>query len=194
MYYSAEQLVEIAKRAKRFTHIPDNYWINIIRRNQADQKADEFNDVANLMHGEKLIMTTTCTSTPGLPALLGGFKKYNKAGAAVVCANIWMYDAFNYGLHNGKMPCLRQVKNIWTTRDGDMNKIAEEQGEKTFGMWNTNFHAATYKYLDTLLRKWIGLWSFGCIVCNYRPEYNKIIELTKPQKGVSIVVIPEFSI
>lgn len=194
MYYSAEEIVEMAKRAEGYISIPKDYWLAPIRRNEKDQKADEFNDVVNLMFGDKLIMTTTCTTTPGLPALRGGFKKYNAKGAAVVASDVWMYDAFGYGLHSGKMPCLRQKKNIYAYRDGDGDSIAEQNGVRYLGMWNTNFHAATYNMFDTLLRKIIGAWSYGCIVCNYRPEYNRIIELTKNQKAVSMVIIPEFSV
>jgi hypothetical protein len=146
------------------------------------------------MHGRKLITSTTCTTTPGLPALQGGFKKYNSQGAAVVCANVWMYNAFSYGLHSGKMRCLREVKPILTTRDGNMNSVAEEYGKRHLGMWYTNFHAASYKYLDTIVRKWIGHWSYGCIVCNNRVEYDKIIDLTMSQKGVSMIILNEFSV
>lgn len=194
MIYSAKEIIERAKQVEGYTHIPKDYWLAPIRVEQSKQKPNEFNDIANLMHNDKLVMTTTCTTTPGLPALKGGFKKYNSKGAAVVCADLWMYDSFAYGLHSGRMPALREVKNIWVTRDGDLDSLAEEQGQRYYGMWNTNFHAATYNFADTLLRKIIGAWSYGCMVCNYRPEYNKIIELCKPQKSVSIVVLNEFPV
>jgi len=194
MNYTADEIIEMAKRAEGYKGIPEDYWLAPIRRSQDEQKPDEFNDRVYLMKWHEIVMDTTCTTTPGLPALKGGFKKYNAKGAAVVCANIWMYKAFKYGLHSGKMRCLREVKNIFTTRDGDLDAIAEEQGPRYWGMWNTNFHAASYKYLDTLIRKWIGAWSYGCIVCNNRVEYDKIIDLCKDQDGVSMIILNEFSI
>ena len=194
MYYTSEQLITRAEQCEGFVKIPSNYWIACVRRNQDDQKPNEFNDTFYLMKGNNIVKETTCTTTAGLPALQGGFKKYNSKGAAVVCSNIWMNDCFSYGLHAGKMPALRQVKEIYTTRDGNGNSIAEEYGERYKGMWYTNIHAATYNKHDKLLRKLIGNWSYGCIVLNYRPDYNEIIELTREQKSVSVIILKEFSI
>jgi len=193
MYYRSEHIVAMARMAEGFVEIPKGYWLAPIRTNLKDQKPNEFNDVVHLMHGEKKVMSTTCTTVPGLPALKGGYKKYNSKGAAVVCANVWMYDSFQYGLHRGRMKALRAVKAIFTTRDGNLNNKAEEYGNRQLGMWATNFHASTYKYLDKLVRKWIGHWSYGCIVCNNRQEYNKIIE-TVGKDPISMVIIPEFSV
>jgi len=194
MYYTAEQLVTKAKEAKDYQGIPEGYWICCVRVNEADQKPNEFNDVLNLMMGESLVMMTTCTTTPGLPALRGGFKKYNKAGAAVVKAGVWMNNAFSPGLHNGRMKALRQVKDIFAHRDNDMDDIAEELGTAKKGMWHTNIHASTYDFLSKIRRLFIKGWSYGCIVCNFMPKYKKMIELTKSQKYISAIVLKEFSI
>ena len=145
------------------------------------------------MKGRELIMITTCTTVPGLPALKGGFKKYNSKGAAVVCENIWMYNAFKKGLHAGRMLCLRMIKKVWSTRDGNLNSIAEEYGEKTFANVACNFHAADWKRFSKIVRFFIGHWSYGCIVCNNRQEYNEILDIVG-DLPVSIVIIPEFSI
>ena len=194
MYYSAEHLVAKAKQVEDYKSIPEEYWICCIRVNEADQKPNEFNDTLHLMKGEQLVMTTTCTTTPGLPALRGGFKKYNKAGAAVVKSDIWMNEAFAPGLHNSRMKALRQVKDIFAHRDNDMDDIAEELGVAKKGMWHTNIHAATYDFLSKLRKLFIKGWSYGCIVCNYMPEYKKMIELTEKQKTISVVVLNEFSV
>jgi len=194
MNYTAEEVIERAKSGVGYDYIPEDYWWAFIRRNKDEQMPNQFNDIANLMHGDRLVMSTTCTTVPGLPALQGGFRKYNKDGAAVVCAGIWMYKAFKFGLHSGRMRCLRQDKWIWSTRDGDLDSIAEEQGKKSYGMWNTNIHAASYKYLDKLIRKWIGAWSYGCLVCNNRKEYDPMIDLCEFQDGVSVIILDEWSI
>ena len=121
MHYSEKEIIAKVKEAEDFKGIPKGYWICCIRMNEEDRKPDHFNDVLNLMKGNHLVMSTTCTTVPGLPALKGGFKKYNKNGAAVVKSNIWMNDAFSPGYHYGysdEMKALRQVKDIWP-RDRD---------------------------------------------------------------------------
>ena len=194
MIYTDEQLITKAVTAEGFISIPQDYWVLCIRKNLDDQKPNEFNDIAYLMHGGKAVFWTTCTTVPGLPALKGGYKKYNNKGAAVLKANIWMNDCFNGGLHSGRMKALRQVKPVYTYRDGDGDSKAEQLGKPILGMWYTNFHASTYKWADTIIRKWIGHWSYGCMVCNNRQDYNKIIESTYNQSSVSILILDEFSV
>lgn len=194
MYYTSKQLIEKAKQAEDYKGIPEGYWLCFIRRNEAEQEPNKFNDVAYLMKGYEIVLESTCTTTPGLPALRGGFKKYNKAGAAVVKSNIWMNDAFSPGLHNGRMKALRQVKDIYVYRDNDMDDIAEQIGNPKLGMWHTNIHAATYDFLSKVRKIFIKGWSYGCIVWNYMPMYKRMIERTKDQKFISAIVLNEFSI
>ena len=191
MYYTAEQLVHFAKLAEGFKEIPAGYWLAGIRA--IDQKPNQFNCVVNLMEGERLVMETTCTTVPGLPALKGGFRKYNSKGAAVVCSNIWMYNAFKKGKHAGRMWCLRMVKKVWSTRDGNLNDTAEEYGKRTFANVACNFHAADWNKWTKIVRFLIGHWSYGCIVCNNRQEYNKILEIVGDE-SVSMVILNEPSI
>jgi len=194
MYYSENQIVEMAKRSEGFKYIPEDYWIAPIRSNKAERKNNQFECVTNLMHGDKLIMSTSCTTVPGLPALLGGFKRYNSKGAAIVCADVWMYNSFKYGLHAGRMPALRMVRPVFSTRDGNMNKTAEEYGKRYYSNVACNFHASTWKKWSKIVTFFIGAWSYGCIVNNDRQDYNRIIKLTKDQQSVSMVIIPEFSV
>lgn len=197
MYYTAKQLIAKAKESEGYEGIPEGYWICCIRMNEEDRKPNQFNDVLNLMEGSRLVLSTTCTTVPGLPALKGGFRRYNKKGAAVAKSNVWMIDAFSPGYHFGssnQMKALRQVKDIFAYRDGDMDDIAEQLGTPVLGMWNTNIHASTYNILNKIRRLLIKGWSYGCIVCNYRPEYNTMIKLTEDQKFISAIVLDEFSL
>lgn len=194
MYYTEKEIVAMAKRADGYNGIPEDYWLAPIRSNAEERKANEFACVANLMHGKKLIMSTTCTTVPGRPALLGGFRKYNSKGAAVVCSNTWMYDSFKYGLHVGRMAALRMIKKVWSTRDGNLNSTAEQYGKRYFQNVACNFHAATWNKWDKVVRLLIGHWSYGCVVCNNRQEYNEIIAKCKDQGPVSMVIIDEFSV
>ena len=92
------------------------------------------------------------------------------------------------------MKALRMVKKVCNTRDGNYNSTAEEYGKEYFSNVACNFHAADWKWASKIVRFFIGPWSYGCIVCNNRKEYNEIIELTKDQDFVSMVIIPEFSV
>jgi hypothetical protein len=194
MYYSAQQIVEIAKEAEEYTHIPSGYWWAAIRSNPQDRLVDEFCCVFNLMKGEDIITTTTCTTVPGLQALKGGFRRYNNKGAGVVCANIWMYQSFKYGKHASRMRALRMVKPVWSTRDGDFDNVAEEYGKRTFKNIYANVHGATFNRWSKLVRKYIKGWSYACIVLNNNEEYNKIIDLTESAGCVSGIIIDEFSV
>lgn len=194
MIYQDKHLIEKAKQSEGFKEIPKGYWILCIRKNLDDQKPNEFNDICYLMQGDFSVFWTTCTTVPGLPALKGGFRKYNNKGAAVLKANIWMNNAFKGGLHSGRMKALRQVEPVYTYRDGDNDSKAEQLGKPILGMWYTNFHASTYKWADKIIRKFIGHWSYGCMVCNNRQDYNKIIEKTYSQPRTTILILDEFSV
>lgn len=191
--YTDKQLLDKVKSLSSFNHIPNDYWLLAIR---SDEDAfNEFDDKIYLFKGEEFILVTSCTTNPGGPALLGGFKKYNKNGAAIIKSNEWYYDTFKYGLHNGKMPALRQVKSMLYYRDKDLDKKAEEEGTIESAIYNTNIHFNSYSVFDKVklsIKQYIGEWSYGCIVLNEQEKYKKIIELTKPQIRTSFVLLKEF--
>jgi len=194
MYYTAKQIIEQSKRAKGFTNVPKDYWWVAIRSNEVDRSVNEFCCVFNLMRGKEIVKTTTCTTVPGLPALKGGFKRYNSKGAGVVCADIWMYDTFQNGLHSSRVKALRMVKPVWSTRDGNYNNVAEEYGNRTWGNILANVHPATFNIWSKLKRFFIGHWSYACIVLNNTPEAKEIIETTEDQDFVTGIILNEFSV
>lgn len=194
MYYSPEQIVEQSKRAEGFTHIPDNYWWAAIRSNEQDRRPNKFDCTYNLMHDHGLVLTTSCTTVPGLPALKGGFKRYNKQGAGIVCSDIWMYDTFQNGLHAWKVEALRMVKPVWSTRDGDHDDIAEEYGPRTWQNIYANVHPAAFDINSELVRENIGHWSYACIVLNETPEAKKVFSITEDQEFVTGIILDEFSV
>lgn len=191
--YTDKQLLDKVKSLSSFNHIPNDYWILGVR--SEEDAFNEFDDKIYLFKGEEFILVTSCTTNPGGPALLGGFKKYNKNGAAIIKSNEWYYDTFKYGLHNGKMPALRQVKSMLYYRDKDLDKKAEEEGIIESAIYNTNIHFNSYSVFDKVklsIKQYIGEWSYGCIVLNEQEKYKKIIELTKPQIRTSFVLLKEF--
>ena len=183
----------MAKRSGGFKKIPSGFWLLFVRRSLEDQKPNEFNDVCYLMNGTNSVDNFTCTTVPGLPALKGGYKKYNKKGAAVLKSNIWMYDSFKKGLHNGRMKCLRQDKDLWAYRDGDNDNKAEQLGQATLGMWHTNIHTVSYKRFTDYIKKFIGGWSYGCIVFNNLDEYYRMLSFFYDDP-VTALIIDEFTV
>jgi hypothetical protein len=193
MYYDEKYLITMMTRAEGFKKIPSVYHIIGVR--SAEDAPDRFDDTIHLMRGEKLIMSTTGTTNPGLSVLKGGYRRYNNDGAAVVESNRVYNNVWKYGLHLGFMPALKQLGaaiTIW--RDGNGNDKSEQVGKRTTGWYGINFHTATRSWASNLIKSLIGGWSAGCIVCNNTKEYREIIKYCKSQKTVTFTLLDEFSV
>lgn len=191
--YTDEELITKVKSLPTFKSIPKDYWLSLVR--SQEDSFNTFDDKVYLFKGEKCELVSSCTTNPGGPVLVGGWKKYNKVGAAVIKSNEWYYDGLKYGLHNGKMPALRQVKNFKYYRDGNNDKKIDEVGTIYEAVYNTNFHFNSYSVFDKIkndVKSLIGEWSAGCIVCNVEDKYEEIINKTKSQAGVSFCLLKEF--
>lgn len=187
--YTDKEILDRVKNLSNFKNIPSDYWIVGIR--SEEDTPNVFDDKFYLFKGEKFILVTTGTTNPGTPSLLGGYKKNKLSGSFILKSDYWHYDFWSYGLHNGKMPALRQATDAIGYRDNNNNDKAEEIGDikKATGI---NFHFNSYD-LKTKIVKWIiGGWSEGCQVANKAEDYNKIIELTKPQKRTTYCLLKEF--
>lgn len=195
MYYSDELIVERVKQLSGYKGIPKEYWIVGVR--SSEDVADTFDDVFYLMYGGNIIQETTGTTNPGLRVLQGGFKKYTNKGAAILKSDEWYYDVWKYGLHKRYMPALLQVgSKVKVYRDKNCNKKSEESGLLEEGWFGINFHTATRKYLERIVKRFIGGWSAGCQVCNSTEEYNKIINTIRDSKqgSVTYCLLKEFSV
>lgn len=191
--YTTKELLKYVKELPSFEGYPAGYWLLAVRSNE--DLFDIFDDKVYFFKGTTFILVTSCTTNPGGPSLLGGWKKYNKLGAAVIKSNEWYYEGLKYGLHNGKMPALRQVKNFKYYRDGNNDKKVDEVGTIYEAIYNTNFHFNSYNVFDKVknaVKSLIGEWSAGCIVCNEEDDYEEIINLTRNQKSVGLCLIKEF--
>lgn len=192
--YSDKELLDRVQTLNSFDSFPEGYWILAVR-SKAD-KPNKFDDKFYIYKGEEFITVTTGTTNPGTSILKGGFKRYNRVGAAVVKSNEWYYDIYKYGLHRGKMEALRQrsSKPILYYRDGDMDGKSEELGKAQSGVIYTNFHGSTYRKGSLLERDNINGWSAGCLVCNKNPEYEALIKMFKDskQRYFSLCLIKEF--
>jgi hypothetical protein len=192
--YTDKELLDRVQELKSFKEFPKGYWILAVR-SKAD-KPNKFDDKFYIYKGTDFVTVTTGTTNAGLSILKGGFKRYNRVGAAVVKSNEWYYDVYKYGLHRGKMPCLRQhsKKEILYYRDGNLNDKTEEIGKIESGVIYTNFHGSTYRKGSLLERDNINGWSAGCLVCNKNAEYEAIIKMCKDskQRYFTLCLIKEF--
>lgn len=180
MKYSDKQLLDRVLEVGG--EIEDDKYLIIGVQNSKDT-FNKFDDKFYLFLGDQFKLVTTGTTNPGGNALLNFDKSGNKAGAAVWKTNEFYKDLYSYGLHKGKMPCLRQVKPIKYYRDNDKDMKAEEQGELFEGIIYANFHGVSYTYdpkvNHNIVKTDINGWSYGCQVCNVMEDYEKIIEAVR---------------
>lgn len=187
--YNDKQILDRVKSLKSFKGIPQGYWIIGVRSNE--DAPNKYDDKFYLFNGEQFVKVVTGTTNPGTPILQGGFLKYNKVGAAVVKADEVYYDVWKFGLHQGKMPALKQVGNFIVYRDGDKDGKSEEIGVPITGSnYGINFH--TCSYLEKVVGENIGGWSAGCQVVNNTEQYYMVINLIKNQNKITYCLLNEF--
>ncbi len=187
--YTDKQILDRVKSLKSFKGIPQGYWIVGVR--SEEDAPNKYDDKFYLFNGEQFVKVVTGTTNPGTPILQGGYLKYNRVGAAVVKADEVYYDVWKFGLHQGKMPALKQVGPFIVYRDGDKDGKSEEIGAPITGSgYGINFH--TCSYLDKVVGENIGGWSAGCQVINNTEQYYMIINLIKNQSRVTYCLLKEF--
>lgn len=199
--YSDSQLLARVKALGSFKSIPTGRWILGVRSNE--DQPNYFDDKFYEFEGERFIQVLSGTTNPGTSILKGGYKHYNKLGAAIVRADRWYYNVWKYGLHKGKMPALLQIgAEIEVYRDGDLDSKSEELGQSRSGWFGINYHTNTYDFRQgnlKLTRSAIDGWSAGCQVINEREKYVKQMEWyeralkEKRQEYVSYCLINEFN-
>lgn len=181
--YTTAQLLAHAKTIPGFTHFPKGHWMMIVR---SDEDEMTFDDKGYLFKEKKFIMMISLTSNKG-----------NK-GTAVLCSDQWTYDCYKatdgkkVRHHKGKMPALRQVKGIPYKRDFTADGRTNPTGPVFTDIIHTNFHANTYDMKTTILKKYIGGWSLGCIVTNDIPKYLQWLEHCRESEFVSLCLVDEF--
>lgn len=187
--YKDKELLEKVKSLSSFKDIPSGYWLLGVRSNE--DTPNRFDDKIYLFKGEEFILVTSATTNPGTPTLKQ-FEKVNKAGAAVLKADLWYHNLWKYGKHNGKIEALLQLGNsVQVYRDTDKDDKSEQQGKLQEGYFGINFHPNTYD-LDGASGSEIGWWSSGCQVVNDMDKYREMIKLLKTEKSVSYCLINEF--
>lgn len=188
--YTDEQILKRMASLPSFKGYPEGRHIVGVRSNE--DAANVPDDKFYFFTKDKFDTMTTGTTNPGTPILQGGFLKYNKAGAAVVKADEVYYNVWAYGLHQGKMPALRQVNPIKIYRDGDMDKESEEIGKMDQGLYGINFHTMDYNQQSKAVKETINGWSAGCQVVNDIEKFYQMIHLFETQKKVTYTLLNEW--
>ncbi len=187
--FTDKELLDRVKELKSFKEIPKGYWLLGVRSNE--DTPNKFDDKIYLFKGEEFIIVSSATTNPGTPTLKQ-FEKVNKAGAGVLRSDVWYYNLWKYGKHNGKVEALLQIGNaVQVYRDTDKDEKAEEQGDLQTGYFGINFHPNTYD-LNRVSNDTIGWWSAGCQVVNDVNKYKIMIKLLKTEKSVSYCLLKEF--
>lgn len=197
--YTDSQLLNKIKTLTSFKGFPSGFFIVGVQSqedsfNVFDDKFYLFENTGSSMTNDinqiKFHVVTSGTTNAGRNGLMS-YDTYNPEGVAVIKTNEVYYDVWKYGLHRGKMKALRQNKPFLISRDGDKDKKIEE-GISRHVMCGINFHANTYDMDSKEIKEIIGGWSLGCQVVNNIPKYNQIIDLLKPQKIVTYILLKEF--
>lgn len=198
--YTDKELLDKVQELESFDSFPKGRWILGVRSKK--DIPNSYDDKFYIYEETKFIDVLTGTTNPGLTILKGGFKKYNKHGAAVLKADQWYYNLWTYGLHRGRMPSLKQLGNkVIVFRDGNMNGKSEEIGPEQKGYYGINFHSNTYDFSNDskkVLKSDINSWSAGCQVANQRAKYIEhvkefqILKEKGIQKWVTYCLINEF--
>jgi len=188
--FTDKELLARVKELKSFKEIPKGYWLLGVRSNE--DTPNKFDDKIYLFKGEEFIIVASATTNPGTPTLKQ-FEKVNKAGAAVLKSDVWYYNLWKYGKHNGKAEALLQIGNaVQVYRDTDKDEKAEEQGDLQTGYFGINFHPNTYNLNNKVTSSNIGWFSAGCQVVNDVDKYKIMIKLLKTEKSVSYCLLKEF--
>lgn len=179
MNYTPKQILD--KVIEIGGKIVDDKYLIVGIQSKAD-KFNKFDDQFHMFLGREYILSTTGTTNAGKNALLNFDKGGNAAGAAVWKTNMFYDDLYSYGLHKGKMRCLRQVAPIYYYRDNDKDEKAEEQGELFHEIIYANFHFCDYDLDTEVIKTDINGWSYACQVCNNALDYNVIIDRVQAHK------------
>ena len=199
--YTDKQLLDRVKSLEGFEYIPTGRWIIGVRSNE--DASNNYDDKFYEYEGEEFIRVLTGTTNAGAGILKGGFLKYNKYGCAILKADEWYYNVWQWGFHRGKMTALRQLgAKVKVFRDGNLNGKSEEIGEETRGFYGINYHTNTYNFSPrnlAIVKMFIGNWSAGCQVINDRKQYLEQMTwyrnayLDETQKYVTYVLLNEFN-
>lgn len=197
--YRDSELLDRVKSLESFNGIPKGRWIIGVRSNE--DAFNKYDDKFYEFEGERFVRVLTGTTNAGGTILKGGFLKYNKLGTAILKANQWYYNVWEFGYRKGAPELKQRGNSVLIYRDNNLNEKAEQIGKVYEGYFGINYHTNTFNLkIDNLkIVKWfIGNWSAGCQVTNDRKAYKEQMDYyemaknTGKQTYITYVLIDEF--
>lgn len=197
MKYTDSQLLNRVKSLPSYDPkrgLPKQLFIGV--RSKAGEP-NKFNDKFYLYIDGVFILVSTGTTHPGAPILLGGWKEYDKRGAAIIKSDELYYDSHKKSdgkkvrHHKDKLPCLRQVGKMLYHRDNNNNDKVEEYGDVYLENNSTNIHLNNYDIFTKVKMIFIGNWSAGCPVLNEADKYRLMLDSVNDDY-VSFCLLNEF--
>jgi hypothetical protein len=188
--YKDSELLERVKSLPTFKGFPTNRWVLGVRSNE--DQADKFDDKFYLFEGETFLKMATGTTNPGVNCLKNYDSLAGRKGAAIVKADEWYYEVWEYGLHKGKVIAYRQQKHFKIVRDSDKDLKSEDSGAVSLEICGINMHPADYNLNGHAFKTLIGGWSEGCQVFNSIDEYVQFMRLLNKQPKLTYCLINEF--
>lgn len=197
--YTNKQILDRIKTLDSFRGFPSKFYIVGIQ--SMEDEFNVFDDKFYLFENtgsdgckqnelQTFHLVTSGTTNAGKNGLMN-YNTYNPEGVAVIKTNEVYYNVWKFGLHRGKMEALKQIRPFLISRDGDRDQQIDENKSIPV-LCGINFHANTYNMDSTEIKEIIGAWSLGCQVVNNVPKYKTFIEMLKPQKIVSYILLKEF--
>lgn len=192
--YTDEQLLTQAKSLDSFKGWPTKpFGIGV--RSAADLP-DRFDDKLYLFDGTAggadpkfLQVYRDFTTNAGLSGL-----KYpsNPKGTAVLKSGEFYYDAWQKGMHRGKVRAWIQRRPLPVWRDTNRDAKNDEKGLLDVGMFGINIHPSSYIAGSTSTREFIGGWSLGCQVFGRRSDFDDFMKRTADNLFFSYALLREF--
>lgn len=192
--YTTAQLLAQVKKAGNYNGIPENWWILGVRSNE--DTYNTYDDKFYIFRGKVCYYVLSGSTNAGAYGIQN-FAKWNSKGVAHIKSNEWYLSVWKRGLHNGRMPALRQVGAFKVYRDGNKTR---KLGDVPKDSWTTeyhkglNFHANNYNLKSKVVNWIVGGWSTGCQVVNNIPGYVKFLNDSKPQEYFTYCLIDEFEV
>lgn len=193
--YTDESLLDKVQALDSFQCLPGGYWIIGVR--SEEDIYNVFDDKFYLYLGDRFIMKLSGTTHSGGYGLKS-FLKWNKHGTAHVKSNEWYYGVYmksdGEGIrhHNGKLPCLRQIRPFLYYRDDNKDEKVDEVGEVRQGIIGANFHVNTYKTVEQAVSLYINGWSTACQVTNDVKKYYAMLKLLPQGTPITYCLLKEF--
>lgn len=188
--YSDLDIFAQAKKVPTFKRTSGLPLLVAIRSNE--DEPDKFDDKFYVYDEHNNFVAVTSGTTNAGVHYLRNFQELKVIGTGVIKANEFYARGYKKGLHQGKMPCMRQNVPFKYFRDANRNLKAEEIGQLLVGNIAANFHTVDYNIKSAKVGTVIGKWSAACMVANVVQEYEEILRFLFRYSESDFLILQEW--